>query len=54
MAPTMEELKELQERLYWELGIKVDVYHSEKHRGVLVIPHGQSINPFNVIKSYSY
>jgi hypothetical protein len=54
MIPTMEELKKLQEQLYWQFGTKVDVHHSEKHRGIIVVPHGSPLNPFNVLATYSY
>ena len=49
-----KQLLNLQERLAKRLGRKVDVYHSEKHRGVLAVEHNQPLTPFNIIYRMNY
>jgi hypothetical protein len=49
-----EQLKQLQAELFFEFGFKVDVYQSEFHRGILVVPHGQPLIFQNVIKVFNY
>lgn len=51
---TDDQLLAIQKRLYEVNGFKVDVYHSEKHRGVIAVPHGKSLHPFNVIYRVKY
>ncbi len=51
---TQEELLRLQRDLCERFGGKVDVYHSEEHRGVIAVPHGHSLDPFNVIYRANY
>lgn len=45
---TDRKLARLQKKLAFEFGIKVDLYRQEG-KGVLAVPHGASLNPFNVI-----
>jgi uncharacterized protein YqhQ len=47
-------LLDIQKQLYYQLGFKVDVYHSEEHRGILAVKHNQPLTPFNVIFSMNY
>lgn len=51
---TDEQLRIFQLKMFNLFGFKVDVYHSEKHRGVLVFPHGKAFHPMNVIYQMSY
>ncbi len=44
----------LQRDIAMQVGHKVDVFHSEKHRGILIVPHGHELNPFNVIANIGY
>jgi len=49
-----EQLKVLQKQFALRLGQKVDLYHSERHRGILIVPHGLPLHPRNVIATYQY
>lgn len=49
-----EQLKSIQKQFAIQFGQKVDLYHSEKHRGILIVPHGTSLHPRNVIATYQY
>lgn len=51
---TDEELKDLQKKIALNHMQKVDVYHSEQHRGILVVPHGAALHPINVIAKIQY
>jgi hypothetical protein len=51
---TDEELKALQKQIALNLMEKVDIYHSEKHRGVLVVSHGAALHPNNIIAKFQY
>lgn len=51
---TDEELQAIQKQLALELMQKVDVYHCDKYRGVLVVPHGAALHPNNVIARFQY
>jgi hypothetical protein len=48
------QLLAVQRQFALQFGHKVDLYHSEKHRGILVVPHGASLHPRNVIATYQY
>lgn len=45
---TDKKLARLQKKLAFEFGMKVDLYRQED-KGVLAVPHGSTLNPFNVI-----
>ncbi|HLO11503.1 MAG TPA: hypothetical protein VK190_04540 [Pseudoneobacillus sp.] len=50
----MEQLQEIQKQLFFELGFKVDIYHSQAYRGIIAVPAGQPLTPFNVVKIFNY
>jgi hypothetical protein len=49
-----EQLKEIQEQFALQFGRKVDLYHSERHRGILIVPNGLPLHPTNIITIYQY
>ena len=49
-----ENLKELQQSLFFELGHKVDLYHFERSREVVILKHGDEFKEENIIKILSY
>ncbi|HDR7932585.1 MULTISPECIES: hypothetical protein [Bacillus] len=51
---TQERLIEIQKKLAKQFMQKVDVYHSEKHRGILVVGHGQALHPHNILAVIPY
>lgn len=51
---TDDQLVLMQRQLAVKFGIKVDVYHSEMHRGILVVPHGLPLHPENIISAINY
>ena len=50
----IEQLVEIQKHFALQLGKKVDLYHSERHRGILIVPHGLPLHPKNIIATYQY
>jgi hypothetical protein len=48
------ELENLQQQFFFQLGYKVDLYHSEEHRGIIIVPHGRPLHPANIVKAFNY
>lgn len=46
----MERLKQVQQQLFFELGYKVDLYHNEPTKQILVVRNDSGA----VVKMYSY
>lgn len=42
----MIDLVNIQKQLSLRFGMKIDVYHSEKHMGILAVPNGMALSPF--------
>lgn len=51
---TQERLIEIQKKLAMQFMQKVDVYHYEKYRGILVVGHGQALHPHNILAVIPY
>jgi hypothetical protein len=51
---TDEQLRSLQEQIAMQFGKKVDVYHSEINRGVIVVSHGMPLHPQNIVSVIQY
>ena len=52
---TDNQLKELQQQLFFEFGRKVDIYHFEKIREVVVVEYMQVLSPTTQpLKVYKY
>ncbi|UBR30209.1 hypothetical protein LCG60_27065 [Bacillus sp. SD-4] len=51
---TQERLIEIQKKLASQFMQKVDVYHYEKYRGILVVGHGQALHPHNILAVIPY
>lgn len=49
-----EQLLEIQQALFFELGHKIDIYHFEKFREIAVVKHGDFLTKENLIKVYNY
>lgn len=50
----MDKLINLQKTISKKVGFKVDVYHSEEHKGILAVRHGEPLTPFNIIYQQRY
>jgi hypothetical protein len=51
---TDEQLKEIQQQMFFELGHKVDVYHFERIREIVIVKHGDPLIMENAIKVFHY
>jgi hypothetical protein len=51
---TSKQLEEMQQRLFFEFGHKVDIYHFENIREIVVVTHGEPLTPTNPLKVYKY
>lgn len=49
-----KQLEEIQQQLFFQLGHKVDLYHFEKVREIVVVKHGNLLTQENVIKVFKY
>lgn len=49
-----QQLLNLQAQLFNYFGFKIDLHHSEEHRGILVVKHDQPLKRMNVIHAISY
>lgn len=52
---TDEQLYEIMQQLFFELNVgKIDLYHFERIREIVVVKHGDILNQDNVIKVFRY
>ncbi|WP_186786222.1 hypothetical protein [Paenibacillus agilis] len=51
---TEQKLREIQEFIAKQVGHKVDIYHSEKHRVVGVFHHNTTPTPATAIEIFNY
>lgn len=49
-----QQLLEIQQQLFFQLGHKIDLYHFEKIREMVIVKHGEILTPENVIKVFNY
>lgn len=54
MILTNEQLIQIQQELFFQLGFKIDLYHFERIHEIVIVKHGDELKPENVVKVYSY
>lgn len=48
------QLLNIMQQLFFELGYKIDLYHFERISEIVIVRHGDTLSPENVVKSYNY
>jgi len=52
---TDEKLKEIQQQLFFELNVgKIDIYHFERIKEIVVVRHGDTLEQENILKVFKY
>lgn len=49
-----KQLENIMAQLFFELGHKIDLYHFENIREIVIVKHGELLKIENVIKTFKY